>query len=170
MGYFETEISSMRAFGWCIAHANSMCARRVITIQNLCNAWVIVRTTDFLYPTIGVSAQQFNSYSKNELVLKLIDNLLASHYTSLTTKSSHFVWSITLRNLNQFQRNLVCWNHHKSSICLLNLRKIWDGGLTFPVSLVRLTWNDPTMTVALDWQTWRVLFEPCHARWFPSHF
>jgi len=32
MGYFETTISSMRAFRWCIAHANSMCAHRVTTI------------------------------------------------------------------------------------------------------------------------------------------
>jgi len=47
--------------------------------------------------------QQLNDYSENDLVLKLIDDFLASRYASLTTKSSHFVWSITSRNLNQFQ-------------------------------------------------------------------
>jgi len=41
-GYFKTKISSVRAFRWCIAHDNSMCACRVITIQNVCHAWVIL--------------------------------------------------------------------------------------------------------------------------------
>jgi len=36
---------------------------------------------------------------------KLVDDFLASRCTSLTTKSSHFVWSITSQNLNQFQIN-----------------------------------------------------------------
>jgi len=41
--------------------------------------------------------QQLNDYSsENDFVLKLVDNFLASHYASLTTKSSHFVWSMTL--------------------------------------------------------------------------
>jgi len=43
-------------------------------------------------------------------------------------KSSHFVWSITLRNLNQFQ-NLVFWNQHEKFYLLMkfeeNLR--WWG-------------------------------------------
>jgi len=83
-------------------------------------------TTHFLYPKIGVSAwilknfssllqkaylrqpfvkflQQLNDYSENDFVLKLVDNFVASCYASLTTKSSHFIWSITSRNLNQFQ-------------------------------------------------------------------
>jgi len=30
----------------------------------------------------------------NGLVLKIFDDFLASRYASLTTKSSHFVWSI----------------------------------------------------------------------------
>jgi len=86
-----------------------MCARRVITIQNLSHAWVILRTNHFLYPKIGVSTwifwkfslqvkvrylrqppvkflQQLNDYSENILVLKLVDDFLASCYTSLTTK------------------------------------------------------------------------------------
>jgi len=50
-GYFKTKISSLRAFKWCIAYANSMCAHRVIAIQNLCHAWVILMTAHFLYPT-----------------------------------------------------------------------------------------------------------------------
>ena len=36
-GYFETTISSMRAFRY-IAHADSMSGHQVITIQNLCLA------------------------------------------------------------------------------------------------------------------------------------
>jgi len=47
--------------------------------------------------------QQLNDYSENDLVLKLVDDFLASRHASVTTKSSHFVWSITLQNLNQFQ-------------------------------------------------------------------
>ena len=80
----------------------------------------------FSFPKIGVSAlilkhfssllkkgylrqafvkflQQLNDYSENDLILKLVDDFLASYYASLTTKSSHYVWSITLRNLNQLQ-------------------------------------------------------------------
>jgi len=52
--------------------------------------------------------QQLNEYSKNELVLNLIDDFLTNYYTSQTTKSSHFVSSITSQNFNQFQENLVC--------------------------------------------------------------
>jgi len=47
-----------------------------------------------------------NDYSDNNLFLKLVDDFLASHY---------FV-GISM----------------KSSTCLLNLRKILDGGLTSP--------------------------------------
>jgi len=36
-----------------------MCARQDITIQNLCHACVIVITTHFLYPKIGVSTWIF---------------------------------------------------------------------------------------------------------------
>ena len=39
--------------------------------------------------------QQLNDYSENDLVSKLVDYFLDSRYASLTTKSSHFVWSIT---------------------------------------------------------------------------
>jgi len=49
----------MRAFRWCIAHANGKYARQVISIQNLCHAWVISMTIHFLYPKIGVSAWSF---------------------------------------------------------------------------------------------------------------
>jgi len=122
----KSKISSVSAFRWCIAHANCMCARWDITIQNLCHAWMILMTTHYLYPKIGVSAwifwkfssqvkiryfrqppvkflQQLTDYSENDLVLKSVDDFLASSYASLTTKSSHFVWSITLQNLSQFQ-------------------------------------------------------------------
>ena len=126
----------MRAFRWCSAHANSMCACWVITIQNFSHTWVILMTIHFLYLKIGANAwifwkfslkvklrylrqplvkflQQLNEYSKNGLVLKLIDDFLASRYASLTTKSSHFLWFITSWYLNQFQKNLVCWNQHE---------------------------------------------------------
>jgi len=43
--------------------------------------------------------QQLNDYSENDLVLKLVDDFLASHDASLTTKSSHFLCSITSQNL-----------------------------------------------------------------------
>jgi len=39
--------------------------------------------------------QQLNDYSEFDLVFKLAVDFLVSRYTSLTTKSSHFVWSIT---------------------------------------------------------------------------
>ena len=84
---------------------------------------MILMTTHFLYPKIGVSAgifwnfssqvkkrylrklfvkflQQLSDYSQNGLVLKLVDDFLASCYVSLTTNISHFVWSVTLQNLN----------------------------------------------------------------------
>jgi len=35
--------------------------------------------------------QQLNDYSENDFVLNLVDDFLASRYTSLTTKSNHFV-------------------------------------------------------------------------------
>jgi len=75
--------------------------------------------------------QQLNDYSKNHLAWKLVDDFLVSFYASFTTKSSNFVWSITSQNLNQFQKILfVGIFSTKSSVCLLNLRKIWGGGLT----------------------------------------
>jgi len=39
--------------------------------------------------------QQLNDYRENDLVLKLVHDFLAGRYTSLTTKSSHFLLSIT---------------------------------------------------------------------------
>jgi len=51
--------------------------------------------------------QGLNEYSENDLVLKIVDDFLRSRYASLTTKSSHFVWSITLRNLNQFKKKCL---------------------------------------------------------------
>jgi len=53
--------------------------------------------------------QQLNDDSENDLVSKLVD-FLVSRYASLATKSGHFVWTITLQNLNQFQKNFVFWN------------------------------------------------------------
>jgi len=134
-----------------------MCARRDITIQSLSHAWVILMTTHFLYPKIRVSTwifwkfssqvkirylrqppvkflQQLNDYAKNDLVLKLVDDFVACRYASLTTKSSPFVWSITSRNLNQFQKKLVFWNQHEKFYLLIkfeeNLRWWVDFHLT----------------------------------------
>ena len=156
-GYFKTKISSVRAFRWCIAGANSMCAHQDITIQYLCHAWVILMTTHFLYPKIGVSTwivwkffsqvkirylrqspvkflQQLNDYSKNDFILKLVDDFLTSCYTSLTTNSSHFRKTLTNSNKIKFFGIIM-----KSSICSWSLRKIWDGGMTFLIFLVHLT-------------------------------
>ena len=71
--------------------------------------------------------QQLNEYSKTDLVLKLVDDFLAGHYASLTTKSSHFVRSITLQNLNQFQKYLVCWNRHEKFYLFIKFKEnlIW---------------------------------------------
>jgi len=46
-----------------VLHVNDMCARRVITVQNLCYAWVILMNTHFLYPKIGVSAWILKNFS-----------------------------------------------------------------------------------------------------------
>jgi len=67
--------------------------------------------------------QKLNDYSENDLVLKSIDDFLASRYASLTTKSSNFVWSRTLRNLNQFQKKLVCWNPHEKFYLLIKFEE-----------------------------------------------
>ena len=66
---------------------------------------------------------QLNDYSENDLVSKLVDDFLASRYASLTTKSSHFVWFITLRNLNQFQLNVVFWNQHEKFFLLMKFEE-----------------------------------------------
>ena len=47
--------------------------------------------------------QKLNDYSENDLVLKLVDDFLASRYASLTTKSSNFgpeLWE-TLTNFKK---------------------------------------------------------------------
>ena len=98
-------------------------------------------TTYFLYPKIKVSAwifkdfslllkkgylrqsfvkflQQLNDYSENDLVLKLVDDFLASCYASLTTKSSHFVWSIIRETLTNFNKIYFFGISMKSSICI----------------------------------------------------
>ena len=36
---------------------------------------------------------------------------------------SHFVWSITSRNLNQFQKNLVFWNQHEKFYLLMKFEE-----------------------------------------------
>jgi len=68
--------------------------------------------------------QQLNDYSENDLALKLVDDFLASCYASLTIKSSHFVWSITSQNLNQFLKKLVFWNQHENFCLLIKFEKI----------------------------------------------
>jgi len=65
-----------------------------------------------------------NDYSENDLVLKLADDFLASHYASLTTKNNNFVWFTTLQNLNQFQKNLVFSNQHEKFYLLMKFGKI----------------------------------------------
>ena len=78
-GYFQTSISSMRAFRWCIAHANRMCAHRVITIQHFCHAWVILMTIHFLFPKIRVRAWIiFNFSSLRKWRKDTWDKLLSS--------------------------------------------------------------------------------------------
>jgi len=67
--------------------------------------------------------QQLNDYTENYFILKLVDDFLASRYASLTTKSSHFVWFMTLRNLNQFQQNLVFWNQHEKFYLLIKFEE-----------------------------------------------
>jgi len=51
-GYFMTKIFSVRAFRWCIVHANSMCACRDVAIQNLCHTWEILMITIFFSPKL----------------------------------------------------------------------------------------------------------------------
>jgi len=48
--------------------------------------------------------QQFKWLQWEWFSFKVSRWFLASPYASLTTKSSHFVWSITSQNLNQFQK------------------------------------------------------------------
>ena len=157
-----------------------MCARGFITVQNSYHAWVIFMTTHFLYPKIGVSAyifenfssllkkryfrqlfvkflQQLNDYRENDLVLKLVDDFLASRYASLTTKGGHFVRSLTSRNLSQFQWNLVFLNQHEKFYLLM----IFEGNLRWWVDwLGQLTENDPQDK--FDWG--------CRARCCPGHW
>jgi len=110
----------------------------VITIQNLYPAWVILMTTHFLYPKIGVSAWIFwnfssqvkirylrHSFLKFLLIIFLLVIML--HWPQKVV----ILWFITLQSLNQFQNNLTFLNQHeKYELLILNLRKIWDGGLT----------------------------------------
>jgi len=127
-------------------------------------------TTHFLYTKIGVSArifknfssqvkkgylrhmfvkflQQSNDYSENDLVLKLVHDFLASRYASLTTKSSHFVWSITSCNLNKFQKNLVFWNQHEKFYLLMKLEENLRWWVDW---LGQLTENDPLGVQCLE--------------------
>jgi len=77
----------------------------------------ILNTTFFKF------LQQINDYSKNDLVLQLVDDIPASCCTSLTTKSSQITWSITLRNLSQFEKLLVCWNQHEKFYLLIEFEE-----------------------------------------------
>ena len=90
--------------------------------------------------------QQLNECSKNELILKLTDDFLASCYTSLTTKSSHLVWSITSWNLNQLKKKIVCWNQHEKFYLLIKFGENLRWWIDFSIFLVHLTWNDPKRT------------------------
>ena len=103
--------------------------------------------------------QHLNDYSANDLVLKLVD-FLASRYASLTTKSSHVLWSVTSRNLNQFFLKLVCSNQHEKFYQHIkfdeNLRCWfdWRGPLT---------WNDPLLMITI-WARFSMLSD------FFAHF
>ena len=80
------------------------------------------------------------------LVLKLVNDFLAICYASLTTKSSHFVWSITSRNLNQLKKFLICWNLHEK----LYLPVEFEENMRWWVDLLgQLTWNDPCYSLIL---------------------
>jgi len=66
-GYFETKMSSVGAFSRCIAHADSMCARQVITIENLCHAfewfwWLPI----FFTPKLGLAHGFFKIFVTSE--------------------------------------------------------------------------------------------------------
>jgi len=71
--------------------------------------------------------------SENDLVLKLVVDFLASCYASLTTKISHFVWSITLRNLNQFKKN-----QHENFYLLMKFEGNLRWWVDFAIFLVHL--------------------------------
>jgi len=77
--------------------------------------------------------QQLNDYSENDLILKFVDDFLVSRYTSLTTKSSLFVWSTISRNLNQlkFSRNPKIFEKLSYVIALksfdLALKRYWKS-------------------------------------------
>jgi len=65
--------------------------------------------------------------------MKLVDDFLASRYASLTTKSSHLVWSITLRNSNQFKKNFVCWNQHEKFYLLMKFEENLKWWVNFSI-------------------------------------
>jgi len=75
--------------------------------------------------------------------LKLVDDFHVSHYASLTRKSSRFVGSITLRNLNQLKKKLVCWKQHEMLYLPIKFEKILRWWVDFSVVFAHLTWNDP---------------------------
>jgi len=96
--------------------------------------------------------QQLNECSENYLVLKLVDDLLASYYASLTTKSSNFLLSITLQNLNQLKNDLVCWNQHENFYLLIKFEENLLWWVDSSIFLVHLTQNDPKANgVDMSW-------------------
>jgi len=91
----------------------TMCARRVITIQNVCHAWVILMTTHILYPKTGLSAwifwkcsaqvktrylrqplvqflPQLNDYSENDLA-SLIFLLVVAYIVYIVMHNIHIL-------------------------------------------------------------------------------
>ena len=82
---------------------------------------------------------QLNNDIENDLVLKLVDDCLVSCYTSLTTKISHFVWTITLSNLYQFQKDIVCWNQHEKFYLFIKLAENLRWWVDFSIFLFHLT-------------------------------
>jgi len=76
----------------------------------------------------------------NDLVSTLVDDFFVGCYTLLTTKSSHFVWSITLWNLSQLKK-IVCWNQHEKFYLLMKFKENLKWWVDW---LGQLTWNDPS--------------------------
>jgi len=141
---------------------------RVITIQNLCHAWAILMAAHFLHQNWGkrmdflififpsedkiLEPSSFQVFTTIKwwqwkwfiickmiyFFLKIVDEFLASCYASLLTKCSYFAWSITSQNLN-LKKSLFVGNSMKSSICLLNLKKICMVVGLFHFFFIRLT-------------------------------
>jgi len=80
------------------------------------------------------------THSGRNFVLKLVDNFLLSCSASLIITPTRLISSITLRNLNRFQKNLVRWNQHEKFCLLVKFERNQRWWVDL---LGHLTWNDP---------------------------